>query len=88
MQAKNIKHEKKAVNQFSCAMELVPFTSVTFLHVTQGMKLTIVRSVVCVGSGSQMSDTNCLYWTHLKYCTSVKVLRRGDDFLFPCCQIC
>ena len=51
MQAKKTKHEKKAVNQFSCAMELVPFTSVTFLHVTQGMKLTIVRSVVCVGSG-------------------------------------
>ncbi|XP_052809180.1 jerky protein homolog-like [Mya arenaria] len=28
----------------------------------------------------------CGHWTHLKYCSQVKVIRRQDEFLCPCCE--
>ncbi|WAR29262.1 LOW QUALITY PROTEIN: hypothetical protein MAR_002830 [Mya arenaria] len=28
----------------------------------------------------------CGHWTHLKYCSQVKVVRRHDEFLCPCCE--
>lgn len=28
----------------------------------------------------------CNHWVHLKYCSSVKILRRKDSFFCPCCE--
>lgn len=28
----------------------------------------------------------CSHWTHLRFCTSIRVLRRGSSFKCPCCN--
>ncbi|XP_053388230.1 uncharacterized protein LOC128551405 [Mercenaria mercenaria] len=33
-----------------------------------------------------MRGKTCNHWVHLSYCTPVRVLRRSDSFLCPCCD--
>lgn len=35
-------------------------------------------------SWGQCDFQNCGHWVHLKYCTSVRVLRRNEKFICPC----
>ncbi|KAH3691635.1 hypothetical protein DPMN_190990 [Dreissena polymorpha] len=47
------------------------------------VSLTFVKWARCDGIRNGMP---CLHWTHLGYCTPVKVVRRGDEFNCPHCQ--
>jgi hypothetical protein len=47
------------------------------------LSLTFVKWAQCDGIRNGMP---CLHWTHLGYCTPVKVIRRGDAFYCPHCQ--
>ena len=47
------------------------------------ISLTFVKWGQCDGI---VNGKPCLHWTHLKYCTPVRVLRRGDKFLCPHCK--
>lgn len=29
---------------------------------------------------------NCGHWTHLRFCSNIRVLRRHSEFLCPCCE--
>lgn len=35
---------------------------------------------------AQCDNENCRHWTHLQFCSDVRVLRRGDTFLCPHCK--
>ncbi|CAC5394575.1 unnamed protein product [Mytilus coruscus] len=35
---------------------------------------------------AQCDNDNCRHWTHLQFCSAVRVLRRGDTFFCPHCK--
>ena len=49
-----------------------------------GKQMTLGTSTMLSLSNGQCSK--CRHWTHLKYCSNVSDIRRGDDFFCPCCQ--
>lgn len=54
-----------------------------FCHDWQKKELQNSTSVVFVKWGK---CDFCDHWTHLQYCTPVRVLRRGDTFKCPHCE--
>ena len=48
------------------------------------VSLTFVKWAQCDGV---TNGTPCKHWTHLIYCTPVRVIRRGDTFHCPHCKL-
>ena len=54
----------------------------TPIQVRQAVSIVFTKWAQCDG----LEGHQCGHWVHLEYCSPVRVIRRGDVFLCPCCQ--
>ena len=52
-------------------------------ELSESVSLVFAKSAQCDGIKNGLT---CLHWVHLIYCSPVRVIRKGDKFLRPCCE--